>query len=125
MVRSRGERYYRLGIISRILALFGKYRISRFFGLITGWFLTGAPLNYISLHSKSHQTVTEFINQLALGIFGGLKRTLVQIYTLVSQNGLCGVGRDDFDFFLFSTQLGRILPCVTLTKSFGYLWDLV
>ena len=59
------------------------------FGLITEWFLTGAPLNYISLHSKSHQKVTEFINQLALGIFGGLKRTLVQIYTLVSQNGLC------------------------------------
>ena len=28
-------------------------------------------------------------------------------------------------FFGFSTQLGRILPCVTLTKSFGYLWDLL
>ena len=34
--------------------------------------------------------VLKFIYQLALGIFGGLKRTLVQIYTLVSQNRLCG-----------------------------------
>ena len=29
---TRGERYYRSGIISRILALFGKYRISRYQG---------------------------------------------------------------------------------------------
>ena len=28
----RGERYYRSGIVSRILALFGKYRISRYQG---------------------------------------------------------------------------------------------
>ena len=40
--------------------------------------------------------MSEFINQLALGIFGGVKRTLVQIYTLVSQNGLCG----DYAFFV-------------------------
>ena len=37
----------------------------------------------------------------------------------------CLLGRNDFVFFFFSTQLGRILSCVTLTKSFGYLWDFV
>ena len=32
MILSRDERYYRSGIVSRILALFGKYRISRYQG---------------------------------------------------------------------------------------------
>ena len=37
----------------------------------------------------------------------------------------CSEGAMISENFGLWTQLGRILPSVTLTKSFGYLWDLV
>ena len=59
--------------------------------------------------------MSEFIYQLALGIFGGLKMTRVQIYryTLVSQNRLC----DDYALF--------VLRNVKFTRIFMLLKNIV
>ena len=59
--------------------------------------------------------MTEFIYQLALGIFEGLKRTLVQIHTLVSQNGLCG----DYGFFR-QTRYVKFTHIFRLLKNIVY-----
>ena len=58
-------------------------------GVLASW--SGMiTLNFMSIHSKFHKKESELIFLLAHGIFLWLKRTLVQIYTLLSQNELCG-----------------------------------
>ena len=55
-VPTMNERYYRLGIVSRILALFGKYRISRYQGNLARFLWSQLPSLKYSLSLSSGST---------------------------------------------------------------------
>ena len=62
------------------------------FGQITGWFVTGAPLNYISLHSKSHQKSVRIYLTAGTWNFWGAKRdTSTNLHAFVTKWAVCQI----------------------------------